>query len=225
MNSCTGNWLPEVFRINIGCGQTPTRGWRNFDNSLSVRLASVPLLPKLLGKIGLLDKSQSQFIEFARTSNIEYGNAVRGIPLPSGSVEILYSSHVLEHLDIGEAELFIKEAMRLLCPGGIIRLVVPDLKKLVDLYLQSGDANAFVDSTYLCVPRPRAFWEKLRFLLVGNRHHQWMYDGASLCAFLEMHGFVDVRIVLPGETMIADPGELDLNERVVESVFVEARRP
>jgi predicted SAM-dependent methyltransferase len=217
--------LPEVFRINIGCGQTPTKGWRNFDNSLSVRLASIPLLPKLLGKIGLLDKSQSQFVEFARTNNIEYGNAVRDIPLPSGSVEILYSSHVFEHLDREEAELFIQEAMRLLCPGGIIRLVVPDLKKLVDRYLQSGDANTFVDSTYLCVPHPRAFWEKFRFLLVGHRHHHWMYDGNSLCELLENHGFIDTRIVLPGETMIAEPGELDLNERVVESVFVEARRP
>lgn len=214
-----------MLRINIGCGQTPTNGWHNYDNSLSVRLASVPLLPAILQKIGLLDRAQRQFIEFARSNNIEYGNAVKGLPLPSGSVEILYSSHVLEHLDRGEAELFIQEAMRLLCSGGIIRLVVPDLKKLVDRYLQSGDTNTFIEGTYLCAPHPKAFWEKLRFLLVGNRHHHWMYDGNSLCALLEYHGFVDVKILSPGKTMITDPGELDLIERVVESVFVEAIKP
>ena len=27
-------------RINIGCGSSPTAGWNNFDNSLSVRLAT-----------------------------------------------------------------------------------------------------------------------------------------------------------------------------------------
>ena len=26
-------------KINIGCGDTPTKGWRNYDNSWSVRLA------------------------------------------------------------------------------------------------------------------------------------------------------------------------------------------
>ena len=26
-------------KINIGCGDTPTKGWSNYDNSWSVRLA------------------------------------------------------------------------------------------------------------------------------------------------------------------------------------------
>jgi len=31
-------------RVNIGCGQSPTPGWINFDNSLTVKIARSSLL-------------------------------------------------------------------------------------------------------------------------------------------------------------------------------------
>lgn len=75
------NFTMEI-RINIGCGQTPTKGWRNFDNSLSLRLSKIPLLPDLLQKLGFLESSQQQFIQFAREHDIEYGDATKGLPRP-----------------------------------------------------------------------------------------------------------------------------------------------
>ncbi len=209
-------------RINIGCGQTPTEGWRNFDNSLSLRLSKIPLLPYLLFKAGLLESSQYRFIEYARANRIEYADAAKGLPLPDGSVEVLYSSHMLEHLDQTGAELFLKEARRVLASGGIIRIVVPDLRKLVRQYLDSGDANAFLSSS--CLPRPQAktIAQRLMVLMVGTRHHQWMYDGESLCRILLVHGFSDPGILQPGKTRIESPGSLDLKERISESVYVEA---
>src|ERR1022692_1095798 len=111
----------EKLRINVGCRQTPTVGWRNFDNSLSLRLSKPKLLQMVLRKIGIVNKEQACFIHFAREHCIEYGDATRGLPLPSGSVEVLYSSHMLEHLDRQEATLFLMEARRILCSGGIVR--------------------------------------------------------------------------------------------------------
>jgi len=212
-------------RINIGCGQTPTRGWRNFDNSLSLRLSKVPALPNILRKLGLLEGSQYQFIQFARENNVEYGDATKGLAIQDASVDVVYSSHMLEHLDRNEAVRFLKEAFRLLRPGGIIRIAVPDIKKHVARYNETGDADALIEATHLCAPRPRSLAQRLRLLFVGTRHHQWMYDGASLSSLLQRHGFMRAEEMPGGQTRIDDYQPLDLQERASESVYVEAEKP
>lgn len=217
--------MNSIRRINVGCGQTPTEGWRNFDNSLSLRLAKIPFLPALLHKAGILEASHYQFMHFARSNRIEYGDVAKGLPLSDGSVDVLYSSHMLEHLDREEASLFLKEVRRVLCSGGIIRLAVPDLHKHVQQYIESGCADAFITGTLLCQPRPRTIVRRLRILLVGTRHHQWMYDGASLCRLLLAHGFINVEIMQVGKTKIPGSEPLDLQERHSESVYVEAENP
>ena len=147
-------------------------------------------LPKLLLELKFIEKSQYQFIRFAFENNIEYGDATKGLPVQDESVDVLYSSHMLEHFDRNEADRFLDEGFRVLRPGGIIRIAVPDLKKQVEQYNESGDANAFIESTYLCTARPVSLLQRLRLLLVGTRNHQWMYDGNSLSRLLQKHGFV-----------------------------------
>jgi len=58
-------------RVNIGCGQTPTEGWNNYDNSFAIRIAEIPIISHIASKIGLLSKSQAEFVNFARNSNIK----------------------------------------------------------------------------------------------------------------------------------------------------------
>ena len=211
-------------RINIGCGQTPTLGWRNFDNSLSLRLAKIPLLPDFLLKLKILESSQYQFIRFARENDIEYGDATKGLPMQDKSVDVLYSSHMLEYLDRDEADKFIKDVFRVLRAGGVIRIAVPDIKKQVEQYNESGDADYFVESTHLCVGHPKTLRQRLRVLLVGTRRHQWMYDGNSLSRLLQKLGFVATEVMPAGQTNISSHEPLDLWERASESVFVEAEK-
>ena len=113
----------------------------------------------------------------------------------------------------------------MLCSGGIIRIAVPDLRKQVEQYIDSEDADAFIAGMLLCEPRPRTIVERFRILLVGTRHHQWMYDGVSLRHLLLTHGFVKAEIMQAGETKIQAPEPLDLQERLYESVYVEAENP
>lgn len=214
-----------TLRINIGCGQTPTQGWRNFDNSLSLGFSKIPLLPELLHKLGFIESSQYQFIRFAHENGIEYGDATKRLPIEAGSVDVLYSSHMLEHLDRNEADRFLKGVFRVLRPGGIIRIAVPDIKKKVAQYNESGDADTFIEATHLCVPRPRLLAQRLRLLLVGTRHHQWMYDGNSLSRLLQKHGLAKTEVLPAGQTKIQEHEALDLQERVSESVYVEAEKP
>ncbi|MBF0569789.1 MAG: methyltransferase domain-containing protein [Candidatus Omnitrophica bacterium] len=209
-------------RVNIGCGQTPTAGWKNFDNSLSVRLAQWPLLVSALKKMRGLNKGQQEFIGFAEKHQIGYADAVRHIPLRDQSVEVLYTSHMLEHLSEAEVGVFLRESQRVLCPGGIIRIVVPDLKWLVEQYVTSGDADEFIRETLLSAPMPRSFLARIKYFLAGQRNHQWMYDSTSLCRVLATASFSDPRVMEAGTTRISNPGALDLSERSPGSVYVEA---
>lgn len=214
-----------MLRVNIGCGQSPTKGWRNFDNSPSLYLSSIPFLPGVLRSVGLISKQQASFIEFCRTHTIEHGNATKGLPLKSASVEVVYASHMFEHLDQDEAALFLNESRRILCSGGTLRLAVPDIRMRAERYIENGDADAFIASTNMTRPRPRTLSNRIGILVVGTRHHQWMYDGPSLSRLLQAHGFISPCVLKAGETRISDPRDLNLFERSDESVYVEAFNP
>ncbi len=209
-------------KIHVGCGDSPIPGWRNFDNSISLRLAKMPLIPQLLWQAGLLNPHQYAYVQFAQARRIEYGDAVKGLPVPDCSAEALYSCHMIEHLSRTAAARFLEEAGRVLSPGGVIRLAVPDLRRLAGRYLETGDGDAFIAATYLGREDDESLAGRMATLIAGPRLHGWMYDEASLVRLLRAHGFSGVAAVPPGETGIREPGELDLREKEDESVYVEA---
>jgi len=212
-------------KINIGCGDTPTEGWRNYDNSWSVRLAKNKVLTFVLRKTGLFSASQLKFISFAENSNILWANGIKRIPENDSTADAVYSSHMIEHIEKDDVSLFFKEVRRILKSGGIIRLAVPDIKLQAEKYIQDGDADNFIETTSLTRKYPKTFIDKIKYLIIGDRNHQWMYDGKSLCKLLSSAGFNEPCILEPGLTTIPDPGMLNLKERLSESVYVEACNP
>ena len=70
------------------------------------------------------------------------------LPFKEGEFEAVYHSHVLEHLPHSQALPFLRECHRVLAPGGILRVVVPDLEMIARLYLKylegglAGDSHA-----------------------------------------------------------------------------------
>jgi len=211
-------------KINVGCGNTPTPGWLNLDNSWTVRLSRRPAVMRGLRRLGLASDKQLRYATVARERNIQWANVVQRIPVADGAADVVYSSHMLEHLERPEARRFLREAARVLKPDGILRIVVPDLQRLVAQYLESGDGDQLVSATLLAVEKPRALAQRLRWAVVGYREHAWMYDGPSLARFVSGEGFVDTVVLPAGETTIPDPGPLNLYERHEESVYVEARK-
>jgi predicted SAM-dependent methyltransferase len=65
-----------------------------------------------------------------------------GIPYPEHSFDVVYHSHVLEHFKKQRAQQFVGECYRVLKPGGIIRVVVPDLEQIAQIYLQALEKAA-----------------------------------------------------------------------------------
>lgn len=72
----------------------------------------------------------------------------KGLPFEDGSFDAVYHSHVLEHLRKEEALPFLQECRRVLKPGGVLRIAVPDLERICRTYLDcldsavKGDASA-----------------------------------------------------------------------------------
>lgn len=60
----------------------------------------------------------------------------RALPFSNAEVDVVYHSHLLEHLSRSEASRFLSDCLRILKPGGIMRVAVPDLEGIASAYLR-----------------------------------------------------------------------------------------
>lgn len=73
-------------------------------------------------------------------SNVIAHDLAKGIPFPSESADAVYSAAVFEHIRRGDAANFLREIHRVLKPGGIVRIGVPDLENICRIYLEKLEA-------------------------------------------------------------------------------------
>jgi len=215
----------QGLRLNVGCGATPTSGWRNYDNSPSLRNSIAGVTISALCRFGVLKKTHMKKLNVANRHNVKWADVSQKIPEKDGSVEVIYTSHMLEHLHRGKAINFVKEAYRVLQPRGILRISVPDLKSLVYSYIDNQNADELLHRLNFYGHAEENLLFRINVFMFGFRGHNWMYDGNSLCRLLEDEGFVEAVVLQPGDTLIPSPGSLDLFERSHESVYVEAIKP
>ena len=62
-------------------------------------------------------------------------NLLKGIPFADNSFDFVYHSHVLEHFSKQDGERLIRECYRVLKPGGILRVAIPDLERIARNYI------------------------------------------------------------------------------------------
>lgn len=119
-------------------------------------------------------------------------NLLKGMPFEDNSIDVVYSSHFLEHLTPEQGNNFIGECYRVLKKGAIIRLVVPDLENIARNYIK-----------YLELAKHGQEYDKLSFVvlelidqLVRNdnggqlgKYYQQIQSGKNK----EMHDFIKLR--------------------------------
>lgn len=77
-------------------------------------------------------------VDFSTTGkNVIAHDLNKNIPFANETFDLVYHSHVLEHFSKAGAANFIQECCRVLRPGGVLRVVVPDLEQIARLYLTS----------------------------------------------------------------------------------------
>lgn len=52
------------------------------------------------------------------------------LPFPDGSMDFIFAEHVVEHVTIKEAWCFFSDCHRILKPGGVVRIAVPDIARI-----------------------------------------------------------------------------------------------
>lgn len=217
----------NLIMINVGCGMTPVASFVNMDNSFSIRLSKFPFLAKLLYYLKFFSRSQLDFILFAHENEIRFCDASKCLPFEDESVDFIYSSHMLEHLDIHQRDTFLIECLRVLKPDGAIRLVVPDMEQIILEYTDGIiDMDNLLVKSHLVAPPLNNLISKIKLCMFGHRHHQWMYDGRSLANCLAEYGFVKSKIVCAGSSSLENKftDRLDLYERSDCSIYIEAMK-
>jgi len=210
--------------INIGCGAHPFQGWVNYDHNIFIYFSRIPILKWLLKKINFIPFGFKEFMDIADSENIQYADGGNHIPESNDTVDVLYSSHMLEHLDVEETHTFLTESMRILKKGGILRLVVPDFDKLITAYSQHQNPLQFINDSCLVGKKPKSLIKKMQYLVQGHGWHFSMYNKLTLMELLEKYGFKKIQILKEGETNILGCAHLNLSPHSHESIFIEAKK-
>ncbi len=225
--------------LNLGCGTRTSPECVNIDWSIHLRLKRWHLT-RLAGS------ERRQKIE-EMADNLVIHDLRKGIPADAASVDAVYHSHVLEHIDRDGARGFMREILRVLKPGGIQRIVVPDLELLARRYLEHFGEPGHDDRVAEMIEQmvrgeahgtstQRPLRRRVERLLLGDARkrgeaHRWMYDRTSLAELLTENGFAGPEVV--SYDVSAIPGWNEIGLDVLEdgtpykpgSLYMEARRP
>jgi predicted SAM-dependent methyltransferase len=141
----------------------------------------------------------------------------RGLPLAAASVDCVAGIHVLQDLAWHEVAPALRELHRVLKPGGVLRLAVPDLDKALRAYLAR-------DAAYFHVPdnHARSPGAKLVTQIVWYGSVRTPFTFEFLEEWLAGARFAAIRRCAFGESRA--PGLASLDNRRRESLFVEAAK-
>jgi predicted SAM-dependent methyltransferase len=187
----------EDLLVNIGAGESGKEGWINLDGF------SGP--------------------------NINYVYDVRKrLPFKNDCVKGIFAEHFFEHIDYTEeAPMFLRECYRVLRPGGVLRIIVPDAEKYMMAYA-TGGWQEFERIRPLEDQRDYHYgWTyNTRMELVNQvfrqgQQHKFAYDFETMDFLLKRNGFLEVRKQEYGKSVMPEVC-IDLKSRRSESLYVEA---
>lgn len=145
--------------LNFGAGN-PVNSWINMDSS------PLFLLPRFVHRVFNIFHCCPRSVFFLEADYLYCKFRVgKTLPLPDHSCQVIYTSHVLEHLSVPEIFSLINEFSRIIAPGGILRLIVPDLQGCFNKNVANA-ANCWLslEETLLTLP-PELKTNKLRAIL------------------------------------------------------------
>jgi len=213
-------------------------GWINVDGSWNARLAKHPLLRRTLSKFRLLPADK---VEIPWSPSIFIHDVRKPLPFSDGSVAAVYASHVLEHLYREEGQRLIAESFRVLAPEGVLRIVVPDLRAIVEEYLGNGASKGQKSGSESLRPAdqmnqrllmrwpaaPSSLLYRIYNSCQDFHSHKWMYDADSLIFLFKGAGFAQIEQRECHDSGIAGIQEVEDPSRILDGagICVEGVKP
>jgi predicted SAM-dependent methyltransferase len=172
----------QTRKLQIGCGELPMPGWLNTDLDPGIGRAAGTEVPVI------------------------YMDASAPFPIPDDAFDFIYAEHVIEHVPLADGQTMLSESHRVLRRGGRIRVATPDLRQLVQLYVDREEPS--VDqSEYISWIAETFFADPAQVgatVVLNNAFRAWghafLYDEETLRSILLDAGFVDVRRMPFGES-------------------------
>lgn len=142
----------------------------------------------------------------------------RGLPFADESCAAVFGEHVIEHVPRESAEKLLRECLRALQPGGVLRVSTPD----AGLYLRSyaGDGEFLRHPAF--TEQAETPMDRVNQMMREYGQHLWCYDAESLLLLLRKVGFSKVVEQKFGESLDPSMRGIDSEGRAFESLYVEA---
>ena len=169
--------------------------------------------------------------------DVAYLDATQPFPLPDNAFDAVYCEHVIEHIGYDEGQVMLREALRVLRPGGRIRLATPDMARFLALYARQPTPE---ERTYMewsmrqhtpqrAVNNMAAHTINTMFTSWG---HRFLYDRHTLTEALASAGFVAVAQGSVGQSDYPHLRGLERHDQEIgeannrfETLVMEAAKP
>lgn len=157
--------------LNIGCGSDRPEGWTNADKGVIVR-----------------------------GSGVAYADLRMVLPWPDDTFTLIVANHVLSDLTHHELPHALRELRRVLKPGGVLRILVPDFLRAVH-HFEQGDPDWFPQDD-----RTEGLDARLCTFVMWYGESRSVFTRGYLRDLLAAAGFAETVALLPvGATACSDP--------------------
>jgi predicted SAM-dependent methyltransferase len=141
------------------------------------------------------------------------------LPFADGSAAIVYSEHFFEHLEYpDEALSFLRESLRVLRPGGMFRLGVPDGESMLRDYIHGSEETFRLIQKQWHPAWCNTRMHSVNYFFRQGREHKYAYDYETLARILGEVGFVSIA------RRPFDPA-FDSEEREQGTLYINAYKP
>ena len=136
-------------------------------------------------------------------------NLSAGLPFADGVAGLMHTEDFIDQLQLDNAEGFLKECHRILAPGGVLRVLTPDMRRLAELYLNDPDRLVELWKTFVGIELKLDTPGEVFNLGMRFAGHTFLYDEQTFKALAGRCGF-EARRVAFQQSEVAELRGLDL---------------
>jgi len=153
-------------------------------------------------------------------------NLAGGLPFASGVANLMHTEDFIDQLELDQAAEFLHECHRILAPGGVLRVLTPDMRKLARLYLDDPEQLMTLWKSFVGVPLSLDTAGEIFNIGMRFAGHTFLYDEETFKALTASCGF-DARKVEHQQSDVPELRGLDLRspENAISMYFDCYRQP